>query len=130
MREDEEYLRKILRENALESAPEGLRERVLHTIETDSPPLTERKPLISKKGWAAIALGVLGLSVLALLPVSFFEQLAQNPVTGLKWPEVMFWEGFRFPQFSKTTIIGTLAFAVFGLLHIFWMKGHLSRIYK
>ncbi len=130
MMEDEEYLREMLRENAMESAPEDLIERVLNTIERDSAPLTVREPLISTKGWVGIALGILSLLVLAFLPASFFEQLAQNPVTGMKWQELIHWDSFRFPEFSKTTLIGTMAFAIFGLLHIFWMKQHLSRIYK
>ena len=128
--EDEEYLREILRENAMESAPEDLIERVLNTIERDSAPLTVREPLISIKGWVGIALGILSLLVLAFLPVSFFEQLTQNPMTGMERLEFIRWDRFRFPDFSKTTLIGTIAFAIFGLFHIFWMKQHLTRIYK
>lgn len=128
--EGEEYFRKVFRENAMEIAPEDLIERVLNIIETDSAPLTVREPLISTKVWVGIALGILSLLVLAILPASFFEQLAQNPLTGMKWREFIHWDGFRFPEFSKTTLIGTMAFAIFGLLHIFWMKHHLSRIFS
>jgi hypothetical protein len=130
MMEDEEYLREILRENAMESAPEDLIERVLNTVERDSAPLTEREPLISIKGWVGIALGILSLTVLALLPVSFIEQLTQNPMTSMELPQYIGWDRFRFPDFSKTTLMGIIAFAIFGLLHIFWMKQHLTRIYK
>jgi len=130
MMESDEELRKLLQENAMEKAPEDLFLRVLNTLESDSTPLAEHKPLISKKGWTGIVLGILSLCAMVLLPASFFEQLTHNPVTGTQWFHFFNWEGIHFPEFSKTTRIGIMTFAVFGLLHILWMKQHLSRIYK
>jgi hypothetical protein len=130
MMETDEYLRKILRENAMERAPEDLIKRVLEAVEADPVALSPKEPLISKRGWVGISLGILSLCIIALLPNSFFEQFTTNPITGMQWLQVFQWEGLRLPQFSKTTLIGTMAFAIFGLFHIFWMKQHLSRSYK
>ncbi|MGB5314734.1 MAG: hypothetical protein WBN56_01910 [Robiginitalea sp.] len=128
--ESDEFLRKLLRETTMEKAPDDLIPKVLKRIEIPTGPLPKWEPLISKRGWTGIGVGILSLCGMALLPSSFFQELTHTPINGMQWLEVFQWRGFQFPEFSKTTLIGSLAFGIFGLFHIIWMKLHLSRLAK
>ena len=104
----------------MERAPEDLYMKESCTlIEADSAPLTEHKPLISKRGWAGIALGILSLCVMVLLPPSFFEQLTHNPVTGIQWFHFFHWEEIPIPSVFKNNPHRDHGF------RYFWIAPHL-----
>jgi hypothetical protein len=127
--ESENFLRELLQVNAMEKAPKDLAYNVMKRIETQPPPLTAFKPLISKRGWVGIAAGILILCGLTLVPGSWLKDISMPEI-----PQILSfnlnWRIPEIPEISRTTLLGTLVFTAFSLVQIFWIKRQLSTRFK
>ncbi|MDM9632004.1 hypothetical protein [Robiginitalea aurantiaca] len=124
----EHKLKELLREVALEKAPDTLVSDVLKAIQTQSAPVVYG-PLISRKGWVLITIGVLLLCSLTYLPLSFLSDLSLPEMPGFSWTYLQ-WHIPDVPRFSRTSLIGTLAFALFSLVQIAWLKKLINRSFR
>jgi hypothetical protein len=124
--ETNDPFKQLFRESAMERAPENLIPDVMKTIGTPSVTTAASRPLITRTGWTFIALGLLALWVLSTLPIGTTDEageslIPENWITSLQFsiPE--------FPQIPQTAWLSALAFGLFALLHLYWMKRHLTR---
>ena len=122
----EEFTQRRVKEAGLETAPVGLYERIMNTIDLIPVGQFIYKPLISRKAWIWIA--VVALSILAILIFlpwqgsayanEVRENLAidwKNPLSGL--------------ELSKTAIYAIVGIGLF-LLQIPLLKKQLEKRYK
>lgn len=128
MMETDNTLKKLLRETALEKAPENLISDVLKAIQPQPVPLIS-KPLISRRGWFSIAIGVLLLCGLAYMPVSLFQEVTSPGLPQFSWMAIQ-WHALEVPQFSRTTVLGFLIFTVFSLLQLLRIKRQFTAQYR
>ena len=91
---------------------------VIHRIAT--------KPLISRKGWTAIILGVIAICLLSMIPLGDAVQSTESLVPQEWIPNYQF-SLPEIPVIPKAAWTGILAFGVFALVHLYWMKYQLTR---
>jgi hypothetical protein len=125
-RNTDEFSRKVIKEAGLEQAPDGLYQRIMQTVELIPIGPFIYKPLISKKAWIGIAIGVIALlGILVFVPwgeATYSQQLREqmqfdweNPLSGI--------------TFSKTTVYAVLGMALF-FLQIPLLKRLLDKRFK
>ena len=124
--ETNDPLKRLLRETALEQAPENLIPDVMKAIETPSPATVAAKPLISRRGWTVLAVVFLSLCALALL-LAMDKGPLTDPLVPAGWIEGIQGSVPQLPAISQTARTAALAFGIFALVHLFWMKRQLSR---
>ena len=121
-----EFTQKRVKEAGLETAPVGLYQRIMNTVELIPVGQFIYKPLISKKAW--IWIGVIALAILAILVLlpwggsAYVGQVREsinfsweNPLANIK--------------LSKTAIYAILGIGLF-LLQIPILKRQLDKRYK
>ena len=96
-------LKTLLRESAMEQAPETLVSNVMRAIDAETSTFDTGKPLISTLGWALIT-----------TPLS-------------RWIENLRFPSIEFSHFPDTVWLGVLAFGFYGLLQLFWMKRQMDQ---
>ena len=120
-------LKALLKEQAMERAPDSLIEGVMSAIETERAHANTHKPLISRKGWVLLGLGLLLLCTLPLFigEKAYETTLVSGPM--VEWISRVKFPVLNLPQASTTFLTGILAFGVFALLHLYWLKRQLDR---
>ena len=109
----------------MEMAPESLIPNVMKTLESETT-LETQKPLIPTFGWIFIAGVLTALSLLAL-------QMGEGEEgTGYLDPFYQWISNLQLasPDFSslpETAWMGALAFGVYGILQLIWMKREIDR---
>lgn len=119
-------LKILLRESAMEQAPESLVSDVMRAINLETSTPGTGKPLISTLGWIVIAAGLTALSLMSLLTSgrgegSEYLSLLTRGMENLRLPSG------GFTNFPDTVWLGVLAFGIYGLLQLFWMKRQLDQ---
>ena len=119
-------LKTLLRNSAMEQAPETLVSDVMRAIDAESSTPDTGKPLISPLGWVVIGTGLTALSLLSLLIAERGEGSKYlAPLT--RWIENLRFPSSAFSSFPETVWLGVLAFGIYGLLQLFWMKRQLDQ---
>ncbi len=120
-------LKSLFKQQAMEKAPESLIEEVMSTIEGTPANAIPDKPLISRKGWVLLGMGLLLLCALPFVmgDTSYQTSLASGPI--FEWISKMKLPDMEFPSISTPFLTGIFAFGVFGLLHLYWLKRQLDR---
>jgi hypothetical protein len=119
-------LKTLLRESAMEQAPKTLVSNVMKAIDAKTSTPDTGKPLISILGWVLIGTGLAILSLVSFLlgeGGEGSEYLA--PLT--RWIGHLRVPSGSFGRFPDTVWLGVLAFGVYGLLQLFWMKRQLDQ---
>jgi hypothetical protein len=119
-------LKTLLQQSAMEQAPKALVPNVMRAIDAKIATPDTGKPLISILGWVLIGTGLAILSLLSLLlgeGGEGSEYLA--PLTN--WIERLRVPSGGFTRFPDTVWLGVLAFGIYGLLQLFWMKRQLDQ---
>ena len=120
-------LKSLFQDQAMERAPDSLIEGVMSAIEAEPAYTNAYKPLISRKGWILIGLGLLLLCALPFFTVekAYETTLVSGPVA--EWISGVRLPVLDLPQASTTFLTGVFAFGVFALLHLYWLKRQLDR---
>ncbi len=120
-------LKSLFQDQAMERAPDSLIEGVMSAIETERAYVNSYKPPISRKGWGLIGLALLLLCALPFLTVdkAYETTLVSGPV--VEWISGVRLPVLDLPQASTTFLTGVFAFGVFALLHLYWLKRQLDR---
>ena len=124
--ETNDPFKELFREAAMERAPENLIPDVMKAIEAPSIASLASKPLISRAGWVLIFFGLLALWILSSLPVWASDEAGESLIPE-NWMSKLQFTIPEFPQIPQTAWVAVLAFGVFALLHLYWMKRHLTR---
>ena len=120
-------LRSLFKEQAMEKAPDSLLEGVMSAIEGTPAKVIPNKPLISPKTWVLV---ILGLLMICALPFVIGETWIETSFASgslLEWISEVKVPDMDFPSISTPFLTGIFAFGVFGLLHLYWLKRQLDR---
>lgn len=126
--ETDETFKKLFREMALEEAPDSLVSNVLTQIESESTPVIYH-PLISKRGWWWIAIGVFLLCSLVYIPMDFMQGFSFPEFPGLSWTENL-WSMPVVPKLSRTVGVGCLIFTLFSSVQFLWLNREAKEQYE
>ncbi len=119
-------LKTLLRESAMEQAPQTLVSNVMRVIEAETSTTDTGKPLITTLGWVLIGTGLTALSLLSLLTAERGEG-SEYLAPLSRWIENLRFPSIEFSHFPDTVWLGVLAFGFYGLLHLFWMKRQMDQ---
>lgn len=119
------FYRKILRDSAMEQAPEGFTGSVMDRIRA-AKDVTRPAPLIGRRAWLGIAVAAIVLVVLGMrIPtgesagLAFLDSLADR-AAALRLPAI------DFPEVPVTYVYGAVFLLVFACCQLAWMKRYLE----
>jgi len=118
--------RKLFRVSAMENAPDSLVPNVIKKLEAETSRLDTGKPIISTLGWVVIGMVLTVLSFFALV---FSEgEASSGYLTPLgQWMANLQIPSADFSSLPEAAWLGGLAFGIYSLIQLFWMKREFDR---